>query len=86
MKVKIPLMKNCRIDYKTFNECTWSALVDYTDSENEKILYFKSGICTIKDVYSEFKFSVNSYLPIDNSPYCILTAMINKIDGALYQF
>ena len=82
----IPLRKNCRIDFKTFNKTTWSVLVDYTNSSNERVLYYKSGICSIRDIYSEFKFCFESYLPIDNSPYHLLGRMINKIDDANYEF
>lgn len=75
-------MKNCRIDYKYLAGSNWSILVDYL---TDNVLYISAGTHTLKDMYSDFKFSVKTQLPIDNYYYSSLPK-ITKIEGAIYAY
>ena len=81
-KVKIPLLKNCRVDYKSYNGSNWSILVDYMTGNN---LMIQAGIHSLNVMWQHFKFCAKNELPIDNYPVFSLP-LIHKIEGVKYQY
>lgn len=81
MLSKIPLKKNCRVDYAN----KYSFLVDYTDG-NDSIIYYESGVKPLDQLYSDFKFSVKNELPIDNFDLSFFPYPFKKVKGAVYQY
>ena len=56
-------MKNCRVDYKTYNNVLFSFLVDFTN--NDEIIYSKVGNHKLKGLYSELKYCIDYNMRID---------------------
>ena len=78
--MKLPLMKNCRIDRKSTNNIIFTVLVDFTD--NDSILFCTCGHETsIKKVYGEFKFRATN---MDVSKYCPF-GIVKEIKGVKYR-
>lgn len=80
--MKLPLMKNCRVDYKYVVGSNWSVLIEFT---TDKVLYTQCGTRTLREIYSDFKFSAINQLPIDNFDYIVLPP-ITKLDGLKYYY
>ena len=80
--MKLPLMKNCRVDYKYISGSNWSILIEYT---TDKVLYTSPGTYQLRELYQTFKFSALNQLPIDNYNYLTLPK-IDKLDGVKYYY
>lgn len=78
---KIPLKKNCRVDYTN----RYSLLIDYTDG-NDSIIYYEAGVKQLNQLYSDFKFAVKNELPIDNFILSFFPYPFKKVKGAVYQY
>lgn len=78
--MKLPLMKNCRIDRKEVRSIWFTLLIDFTD--NDSILFSMCG-CehSIKKVYGEFKWLANN---MDISKYCPC-GIVKEIKGVKYR-
>lgn len=81
--VKLPLMKNCRVDYIEINGQTWSFLVDFI---NNNTLYYESHGETIKKMYSTFKFIASNYMAIDNYPFNFYPCEFIKLPNVKYRY
>lgn len=79
----IPKRKNCRAQYDSKIKST--LLIDYTDGK-DAIIYTRTGIHSIGQIYSEFMFSINGYLGIDNFPYSSYTMPFEKVERGVYIF
>ncbi len=82
-QIKLPLMKNCRVDYKRANGVTFSVLVDYI---NNISLYCEANVKQIKELYGNFKYRVISEMEIDNYPYSFYDLPFTKIPNVSYQY
>lgn len=82
MKKNIPLMKNCRVDYKYTAGSNWSLLIDFT---NDNVLYTSPGTLQLKTIYGDFKFAALNDLPIDNYNYLVIP-QVTKLEGLKYYY
>ena len=81
--MKMPLKKNCRVDFKKWNDKRYSVLVDFVNGVS---LYSETGLKSINQLYGEFKYRVNQGLEVDNWAYPFYAEPFCKIDGANYSF
>ena len=80
-KIKLPLRKNCRVDYINAGGHTYSCLIDYMNNET---IYTEIGIDGIGNLYHNFKFAAINELPINTASYLPLTHPFKQLENVLY--
>ncbi len=81
--IELPPRKNCRIDNIYYKGTNWACLVDYY---NNVTYHVKSGVHSLTEVYSDFKYCALNECPIDNLSFfpLFLTNEFKEIEGVKY--
>lgn len=59
--INVPIIKNCRVDYKQGRNGCISFLVDYL---NENVIYSENGKVSLKQLHVNFRYKINNNLKI----------------------